>query len=179
MNIDWTEKPGNRLSQVNLMREYLRRSARWSEEIGSLWPFDDFARRVDPDVRADQKIVEEMEESLPTLVFPWSSARVPGRCTSKPCGMLRSRSPTCRIRSNRCCSCTSAGTRSAWKVQGTWRLEPRRYQNGVRTNTSAPSLLLTWTENSWTTWTTDSTGPDGDADGKEDQWRSLASGGGV
>ncbi len=70
MNIDWTEKPGNRLSQVNLMREYLRRSARWSEEIGSLWPFDDFARRVDPDVRADQKIVEEMEESLPTLVFP-------------------------------------------------------------------------------------------------------------
>ncbi|MEY9214289.1 hypothetical protein NI17_020545 [Thermobifida halotolerans] len=69
-NIDWTERPGYRPSQVNLMREYLRRSARWSEETGSLWPFDDFARRIDFDVRADQKIVEEMQESLPTLVFP-------------------------------------------------------------------------------------------------------------
>lgn len=51
------------------MSEYLRRSALWSDEIGTVWPFDDFARRIDPTVRADPRLVRTIEDRFPPLIF--------------------------------------------------------------------------------------------------------------
>lgn len=50
--IDWSasDAAAHRRSRVALLREFLRRSALWSEALGcpTLWPFFDLAARVDP-----------------------------------------------------------------------------------------------------------------------------------
>lgn len=63
--IDWYGPVQQRKSQMALMREYLRRAAWWSKEIGGGWPFYDFAAVVAPDVRASPAVVRRLEEELP------------------------------------------------------------------------------------------------------------------
>lgn len=59
--IDW-DSDGNRTrSRAVLMREYLRRSALWSEELDATgWPFFDVAAFVDPSVRAEQELIDTL-----------------------------------------------------------------------------------------------------------------------
>ena len=56
----------HRYSRVSLMREYLRRAARWAESLNctSEWPFFDIAAHVDPTVRADPVLVTRIEKNF-------------------------------------------------------------------------------------------------------------------
>ncbi|MFI6847133.1 hypothetical protein OG535_20295 [Kitasatospora sp. NBC_00085] len=49
---------------MSLMREFLRRSALWAQQLGSdAWPFFDVAALIDPSVRADSDVVERISRS--------------------------------------------------------------------------------------------------------------------
>ncbi|MFF2143327.1 hypothetical protein [Kitasatospora sp. NPDC058190] len=46
------------------MKEFLRRSALWAHQLGSdTWPFFDLAALIDPSVRADPELVEQVSKS--------------------------------------------------------------------------------------------------------------------
>ncbi|WP_051969828.1 hypothetical protein [Kitasatospora azatica] len=58
LKVDWTPSGAYTRQRISLMREFLRRSALWSEQLGSdEWPFFDIAYLVDPTVRAAPEIV--------------------------------------------------------------------------------------------------------------------------
>lgn len=60
-SVDWEGDWERSRSRVELMREFLRRSALWAGELGSEdWPFFDVAALVDPSVRADPQTVEQV-----------------------------------------------------------------------------------------------------------------------
>ncbi|NYH52019.1 hypothetical protein HNR06_001608 [Nocardiopsis arvandica] len=63
--IQWKGKPEFRKSQARLTQEYLRRSALWTQELGTGgWPFYDIAHHVNPEVRAPSGVIEETLSSL-------------------------------------------------------------------------------------------------------------------
>jgi hypothetical protein len=55
---------GHTNSRVDLMREYLRRSACWAHELDctEMWPYFDIAAQLDPAVRADPALVSRLED---------------------------------------------------------------------------------------------------------------------
>ncbi|MET8183176.1 hypothetical protein [Streptomyces sp. NPDC005336] len=76
---DWDTADHHAVSRSRLMREYLRRSALWAQALGGAdaWPIFDIAARVDPSVRADAKLVEQLEGFL--------EDHVPGLATRAAC----------------------------------------------------------------------------------------------
>lgn len=62
--VDWDSADEHAASRATLLREYLRRSAIWAEDLGATdeWPFFDIAARVDPAVRAPSELVEELAD---------------------------------------------------------------------------------------------------------------------
>ncbi|MEU1827137.1 MULTISPECIES: hypothetical protein [Streptomyces] len=57
--INWEGNLDHTRSRVSLMREFLRRSALWAEELDSkVWPFFDVAALIDPSIRAEEALVE-------------------------------------------------------------------------------------------------------------------------
>lgn len=79
--INWTDyEAGDRhaVSRTLLMREFLRRAALWVEHLGGSdrWPFLDIAERIDPSVRADEKIIEQLEEFMSDHVPEYNARRV-------------------------------------------------------------------------------------------------------
>ncbi|WP_131096819.1 hypothetical protein [Streptomonospora litoralis] len=62
----FTENPDRQWSQIALFEEYLRRAALWlGVESDVRWPFGDFAAAVDSSVRADDRLVRQVDESIP------------------------------------------------------------------------------------------------------------------
>lgn len=60
-SIDWDADAWRTRSRVALMREYLRRSAMWAQELDAdEWPFFDVAALAAPGVRADQGLVDSV-----------------------------------------------------------------------------------------------------------------------
>ena len=55
-----------------LMREYLRRAARWARALGceDAWPFFDVAAKVQPEVRASVTEIATLEQHLRSLHLP-------------------------------------------------------------------------------------------------------------
>jgi hypothetical protein len=66
MSIRWDGSLDRQASRSRLMQEYLRRSAWWGLATGqSEWlPFFDIAAAVDPGVRADQTVVDQVSAYL-------------------------------------------------------------------------------------------------------------------
>lgn len=64
--IAWSNVRQGRHSQLELLREYMRRSALWSHslQVGG-WPFFDIAGGVNPEIRAPEEVVEEVLGGLP------------------------------------------------------------------------------------------------------------------
>lgn len=64
--IDWQENDDRTRSRVALLREYLRRAARWAGHLDSLaeWPFFDIAARVNSAIRADPDLVARLNNHL-------------------------------------------------------------------------------------------------------------------
>lgn len=57
--IDWDSDGSRMRSRVELMREYLRRSALWSQELGATgWPFFDAAAFLDPSVHPEHDLAD-------------------------------------------------------------------------------------------------------------------------
>ncbi|MET9663531.1 hypothetical protein [Streptomyces sp. NPDC006510] len=70
--IDWSDDSAayeHANSRALLMREYLRRAARWAQAYGAeeSWPFFDIAEHVAPEVRTPSDIAAELEEVLTGL----------------------------------------------------------------------------------------------------------------
>jgi hypothetical protein len=70
MSIRWDTWSDREASRGCLMKEYLRRSALWSQATGqSDWlPFFDIAAAVDPSVRADPAVVDRVSKYLSTTL---------------------------------------------------------------------------------------------------------------
>ncbi|MFI0481582.1 TY-Chap domain-containing protein [Actinomadura sp. 9N215] len=68
LQINWTERADQRVSQALLMEEYLRRSALWAKEYSGGWLFSDVAAMVDPAVRASPEALQRIESGLPIWV---------------------------------------------------------------------------------------------------------------
>jgi hypothetical protein len=65
MSITWEPSYDHEKSRVHLMKEYLRRAAWWADATNSDWyPFFDIAAAVDPTVRADGAVVEQVSVKL-------------------------------------------------------------------------------------------------------------------
>jgi hypothetical protein len=62
----WLQK-----SRGMLMLEYLRRAACWAKEVDATgqWPFFDIATHIDPAIRADPELVNELEAALDAKVW--------------------------------------------------------------------------------------------------------------
>ncbi|WP_437112455.1 hypothetical protein [Streptomyces cinnamoneus] len=78
--INWTDyAAGDRhaVSRTLLMREFLRRAALWVEYLGGSdrWPFIDIAERVDPSVRADEQLIEQLDEFMSDHVPEYNARR--------------------------------------------------------------------------------------------------------
>ncbi|MBU2667450.1 hypothetical protein KOI35_28455 [Actinoplanes bogorensis] len=60
--VDWERHGDKAWSKAALLKEYFRRAALWAEAYGcdSHVPFFDIAACVDPDVRADQDVVDDV-----------------------------------------------------------------------------------------------------------------------
>ncbi|MGW3293058.1 hypothetical protein ACWC9S_03720 [Streptomyces xiamenensis] len=68
-SIDWLDDTGafdHTGSRMALMREYLRRSARWAEAVGAAesWPFFDLGEAIEPGIHVDGDLAAEMEDFL-------------------------------------------------------------------------------------------------------------------
>ncbi|MBD0690754.1 hypothetical protein [Streptomyces sp. CBMA123] len=62
--VDWDPAETDPRLRISLMKEFLRRSALWAHQLGSdRWPFFDVAVLIDPSVRADPDLVEQVSES--------------------------------------------------------------------------------------------------------------------
>ncbi|MEU9568245.1 hypothetical protein AB0D16_40845 [Streptomyces sp. NPDC048161] len=66
---DWSDDSAayeHATSRALLMREYLRRAARWAQAYGveESWPFSDIAEQVAPEVRTPSDVTAELEEVL-------------------------------------------------------------------------------------------------------------------
>ncbi|WP_152471803.1 hypothetical protein [Nocardiopsis gilva] len=66
LSVNWQSDFEKTKSRVALMREYLRRSALWAHHLDSSgrWPFFDVAIIIDPEVRADEEIVERVKDHI-------------------------------------------------------------------------------------------------------------------
>ncbi|MFE5583705.1 hypothetical protein [Kitasatospora sp. NPDC056531] len=63
-NVDWDPAETDPRLRISLMKEFLRRSALWAHQLGSdRWPFFDVAALIDPSVRADPDLVEQVSKS--------------------------------------------------------------------------------------------------------------------
>lgn len=66
--VDWSGETAfdHRMSRARLMREYLRRAAWWAQAVDATdeWPFFDIAVHVNPIVRADDELVEQLEKLI-------------------------------------------------------------------------------------------------------------------
>ncbi|MFJ2630284.1 hypothetical protein ACIO6T_45155 [Streptomyces sp. NPDC087532] len=73
-------------SRALLMREYLRRAARWAQAYGveKSWPFFDIAEHVAPEVRTPSDVAAELEKVL-TGLAPSSLERSAGAPFGGPC----------------------------------------------------------------------------------------------
>jgi hypothetical protein len=60
--VDWTRRGDKTWSKAALLKEYFRRVARWADAYGceSPVPFFDLAACVDPGVRVDQRVVDDV-----------------------------------------------------------------------------------------------------------------------
>lgn len=60
--IDWAPRGDRTWSKAALLKEYFRRAARWNAayDCGSPVPFYDIAACVDPRIRADQNVVDDV-----------------------------------------------------------------------------------------------------------------------
>ncbi|MFJ3215832.1 hypothetical protein ACIPLC_07935 [Kitasatospora sp. NPDC086801] len=64
LNVDWSPLNTDPRLRISLMREFLRRSALWAHQLESgAWPFFDVAALIDPSVRADPGLVEQVSKS--------------------------------------------------------------------------------------------------------------------
>jgi hypothetical protein len=64
--IDWERHGDKAWSKAALLKEYFRRAARWSNTYGcdTRTPFFDIAACVDPEVRADQVVLDEVRKKV-------------------------------------------------------------------------------------------------------------------
>lgn len=64
--INWFSDDSRTGSRVALLQEYLRRAAQWSQALRCTedWPFYDIAQKVNPAVRADEGLVEQLRIDL-------------------------------------------------------------------------------------------------------------------
>lgn len=63
--VDWRGSFDHRRSRAYLMKEYLRRAARWVQATGATtWSWPDIAAAIDPAVRADPAVVERTREHV-------------------------------------------------------------------------------------------------------------------
>ncbi|MEU4564348.1 hypothetical protein AB0F72_38700 [Actinoplanes sp. NPDC023936] len=64
--VDWERRGDKAWSKAALVKEYFRRAARWSAayECDARGPFFDIAACVDPTIRADQQVVDEVVEKI-------------------------------------------------------------------------------------------------------------------
>ncbi|MFD4536708.1 hypothetical protein ACFWNL_28480 [Kitasatospora sp. NPDC058397] len=70
LNVDWSPLDTDPRLRISLMREFLWRSALWAHQLGSdAWPFFDVAALIDPSVRADPDLVEQVSKSC-ALQYP-------------------------------------------------------------------------------------------------------------
>ncbi|MFJ2810356.1 hypothetical protein [Kitasatospora sp. NPDC087271] len=67
---DWDLAYGHAGSRVQLMREYLRRSACWADAFGAekLWPFFDIGRHIDPEVRAAPEVTAALDDFVDNTI---------------------------------------------------------------------------------------------------------------
>ncbi|GIF98459.1 hypothetical protein [Catellatospora citrea] len=76
--VNWSGSAhGRTRSRRLLMQEHLRRAAWWAQRFPSgKWPFPDLAEAVDPTVRADDTLVEEVEDLTAFASFVDGAAAV-------------------------------------------------------------------------------------------------------
>ncbi|MEV5592891.1 hypothetical protein [Streptomyces sp. NPDC052496] len=91
--IDWRDEEAefeHSASRARLLREYLRRTALWVQELqkgddrpffdvsqSDRWPFFDLAKRVDPSVRADEGLSQRLDDFI--------DEHVPGALAARLC----------------------------------------------------------------------------------------------
>ncbi|MFG3225395.1 hypothetical protein ACGF07_11545 [Kitasatospora sp. NPDC048194] len=66
-SVDWNPAQTDPRLRISLMKEFLRRSALWAYQLGSdRWPIFDVAALIDPSVRADPELVDQVSKSCAT-----------------------------------------------------------------------------------------------------------------
>ena len=99
MAIDWTGSFERTASRVALLREYLRRAAWWAEALdASPWPFFDIASAAEPAIRADPRLIRQLEDQL-TSKLQLQRSPVARACESAVhfAALLDSRTPLPRL----------------------------------------------------------------------------------
>ncbi|WP_229071623.1 hypothetical protein [Actinoplanes sp. DH11] len=71
--VDWTHHGYRSWSQATLLEEYFRRMALWTAAYGCAThtPFYDLAQCIDPAVRADQVVVDEVMQAIEAADAGW------------------------------------------------------------------------------------------------------------
>ncbi|WP_433828954.1 hypothetical protein ACQP2E_06535 [Actinoplanes sp. CA-015351] len=77
-SIDWERHGDKAWSKAALLKEYFRRAARWSAVYAcdAPGPFFDIAACVDPAVRADQRVIDDLVEKLAIGRGGWNVKQV-------------------------------------------------------------------------------------------------------
>ncbi len=91
---DFDASDRHAVSRARLMREYLRRSARWADYLNATneWPFFDIAGRLAPDIEPPADLVKQLEESIAGRIG-WPSHRTVARAALRWAALLDAATP--------------------------------------------------------------------------------------
>jgi hypothetical protein len=86
---DFDASDRHAVSRAKLMREYLRRSAQWSDYLNATdeWPFFDIAGRLAPEVEPPADLAKQLEESIAERTG-WPSHRTVARAALRWSALL-------------------------------------------------------------------------------------------